>query len=738
MLDIKSKKMRSLKVMIITLVVVIPALILTALCPQFEKAANDRREEYKEMYGVDSNEYMYLADNFPNYIVEATYCMYATWLDGNSSYNSEYVNFGPLEEYNWVDDFYYVLENTDYYVEYLTNNVGAEVNESSNLELKRLLLTTNDRQAKAQAMEEMGYLGYIAITFNEVGNATKVDLYTVDGVEYEATARSCVAESQEQYLTNAEYYAEVYGEDLDINQAVPKNVQVVFAVSESSEFVWEDGHSFYYYNTPQIYLEIGVVGIISVFAVIVALAALLLPFIKKLETGWEKMFSLPGEVMVGVAAASITGAVLVFEMMAYFVNLTEIQNAMPKGGWEFIGFSFTATQIYTFSRVICFFSWCVVFWLEYMVFASLRQFLCGPKAYLKNRLLCVRFVRWIFRKLKKLWEHIMSFDLNEKIHDKLFLLVLVNFVAVGLLCCGWFFGSLGAIVYSLVVYYLLKKQLTKVQEQYQTVLGAAKEMAKGNLKVEFEGDLGPFESLGTELQQVRKGFSKAVMEEAKSQSMKTELITNVSHDLKTPLTAIITYVDLLGKEDITEEERKTYIATLEMKSQRLKALIEDLFEVSKAASGTVQLHRMDVDVVNLLKQVRTEMEDKIMDSDVAFRWNLPEERVVLNLDGQKTYRVFENLLNNILKYAMPHSRAYVDVRQEEEKVYVIFRNISKVEIETDAQHLTERFVRGEASRSSEGSGLGLAIAKSFVELQGGTFRIDVDGDLFKVMISWDK
>ena len=237
---------------------------------------------------------------------------------------------------------------------------------------------------------------------------------------------------------------------------------------------------------------------------------------------------------------------------------------------------------------------------------------------------------------------------------------------------------------------------------------------------------------------MQQGFEKAVVEEAKSQSMKTELITNVSHDLKTPLTAIITYVDLLKKEDTTEDERKVYIDTLDKKSQRLKVLIEDLFEVSKAQSGNVQMNFMDVDIVSLLKQVKSEMEDSLEASDLTFRWNLPEEKVMLSLDGQRTYRVFENLISNALKYSMPYSRVYVDVENEKDVVKVIFRNTSAQELDFDPERLTERFVRGDASRKSEGSGLGLAIAKSFVELQNGKFKIEVYGDLFKVILTWNK
>ena len=158
--------------------------------------------------------------------------------------------------------------------------------------------------------------------------------------------------------------------------------------------------------------------------------------------------------------------------------------------------------------------------------------------------------------------------------------------------------------------------------------------------------------------------------------MKSELSTNVSHDLKTPLTAIITYVDLLKNPEITEEESQAYIETLDLKSQRLKVLIEDLFEVSKANSGNVQMNFMDVDIVNLMKEVRVEMSDKIEASGLDFRWNLPEEKGILSLDGQRTYLVFENLLNNALKYAMPFTRVYVDVIDKESEVLITFKNMS--------------------------------------------------------------
>ena len=276
-----------------------------------------------------------------------------------------------------------------------------------------------------------------------------------------------------------------------------------------------------------------------------------------------------------------------------------------------------------------------------------------------------------------------------------------------------------------------------MQQKYNTLLKSINEIAEGNLDVEIQEDLGIFNPFKEQLSRIQDGFKKAVAQEVKSERTKSELITNVSHDLKTPLTAIITYVNLLKQENVTAEERKSYVRVLDQKSMRLKALIEDLFEVSKASSGTVSLHQEDVDIVSLLKQVRFELSDKIEASGIEFRYNLPEEKILLYLDSQKTYRVFENLLVNITKYGMPGTRAYIQVvREDDGHVLITMRNISARELEVSPEELTERFVRGDTSRNTEGSGLGLAIARSFVEVQGGTMKLEVEDDLFRVSIRW--
>ena len=222
--------------------------------------------------------------------------------------------------------------------------------------------------------------------------------------------------------------------------------------------------------------------------------------------------------------------------------------------------------------------------------------------------------------------------------------------------------------------------------------------------------------------------------EAKSERLKTELITNVSHDLRTPLTSVITYVDLLKNPELSEEERAHYLDIIDQKSKRLKALIDDLFEATKMASGSVELNRERVDLVQLIKQALAESGAKDGSEGLEFRVRLPEHPVFAIVDGQKIWRVFDNLISNIIRYSLEGTRAYISLGRAGGRVEIAFKNVAKYELGDNVDELLERFKRGDASRHTEGSGLGLAIAKSIVDLHGGTFALEVDGDLFKVKV----
>ncbi|MBQ8856693.1 MAG: HAMP domain-containing histidine kinase [Lachnospiraceae bacterium] len=710
----------------------------------------------------------YLADEFVNYVVETSYYQYAMLLQDATG---QEVFTDVLEEYGWVNDYYELTTSTPFYAEYVhqsENETDSEKNAYvaavwEDLSEEEVLTLLNggyiDNAVRQSQLKSYGLLGYLTIEFDSFGKLSNIRLNTDDQMVYNSDVYPKAKDSISQYETNAECYVWEQMEDTSQNpervkEVCPKNFRAIYLIYDNNErFVsnerehYNDGYDYYdsyyeyepYYAPYELYFATGAYWIVLALAVFVALAALILPFFKKLETGREKLFCMPFEIMAVVACCGIA---LAYGMCVFMSvsTMTELTTMIVDRGqvFELLGYKFSVSQCYYMVLFVNFLGWALAFFMEYICVAQIRQFFCGPMYYIKHRFIGIVFIRWIWKQCKKLYHYVTDIDIHKNLHQSILKIVLANFVIVALLCCIWFAGSLGAIIYSVVLYILLKKYGSKLQRQYQSILNATGQMAEGDLHITLEEDLGIFKPLGEELEGVQQGFAKAVAEEAKSQNMKSELITNVSHDLKTPLTAIITYVDLLKKEDITEEERKSYIETLDLKSQRLKVLIEDLFEVSKANSGNVKMNFMDVDIVKLMKEVRVEMSDKIEQSNLDFRWNLPEEKVVLSLDGQRTYRVFENLLNNAIKYAMPFTRVYVDILNKDSEVVITFKNMSAQELNFDAEHLTERFVRGDSSRNSEGSGLGLAIAKSFTELQHGQFDISVDGDLFKVTIRFLK
>ena len=272
------------------------------------------------------------------------------------------------------------------------------------------------------------------------------------------------------------------------------------------------------------------------------------------------------------------------------------------------------------------------------------------------------------------------------------------------------------------------------------IIKGTKEIKNGNInhKIEVNGK-DTLAIFAQDINNLSEGLENAIDEKFRSERMKAELITNVSHDLKTPLTSIINYVDLIKKEEHIEPEYlKDYINILDNKSKRLKVLIEDLFEASKASSGNIELNIEKLDLNQLLRQSIGENEEKISKANLDLKVNLPKEQIYINCDGKRMYRVFENLLINISKYSLHNTRVYIDMKLEEEKVYISFKNISAYELNFEADEIIERFKRGDLARNTEGSGLGLAIARDLVELQGGDFDIQIDGDLFKVNVVFNK
>ncbi len=632
-----------------------------------------------------------------------------------------------MDEMDNLENMFMALENNfnrlnaDYDYSIVDDTTGQEITNMS----------VDDRN---RGMSDNFF--YLVFQFDAEGNVKvgdKIcgqDTALVRKYAYEAARESLLKDSQLQLL-------ERYG-----TVGAPRNCTVTFAVS--NEILGKNSGS--RYNLPEnsvlgnqfnrsyftaYYLYSGVGEALTAAMAAMVLMGLFMPVFRNVKPWKEsKLCSLPFEVvfMAGVLFCSFNDGVT-----SMIVNV--LDGDMRNSFRTMLGISYSAARLPTLcvnlmGLSLYFFAW----WYMGVCARAVREY--GIWGYIRKRSLIYRFFPFIKRKVRGFYYNITHLDLTRNAHRAIIKLLVINAVILSAISFFWI-GGVGLVaVYSLILYFILRKYISDLQDKYKVLLDATNEMAEGRLNVIINEDLGVFEPFKPQLLKIQEGFQKAVDQEVKSQRMKAELITNVSHDLKTPLTAIITYVNLLKEENVTEEQRREYLATLERKSLRLKALIEDLFEVSKATSQNITLNLMDVDIMNLVKQVGFEMSDKLAAANLDVRMNLTDEKIVLSLDSQKTYRIFENLFGNVAKYAMPGTRVYVNGFCVDEKVLITIKNISAQEITVDSSELMERFVRGDASRNTEGSGLGLAIAKSFAQIQGGELSLEVDGDLFKATVSW--
>lgn len=406
-----------------------------------------------------------------------------------------------------------------------------------------------------------------------------------------------------------------------------------------------------------------------------------------------------------------------------FVITGELQNVLARHGVAY------GTSI---SYGLYFFSMFIFYFLFSMLCFTVKYMFMNGMNYFKNNTCTYA----LYEKTKELGNRVTEFDLKDNINQDILKFTICNALLVIVLYVLSPSKTIFAIVYVMISFLYIRKQSMKVKNDYKNMLNFTEQLSHGHFDTEIEDDLGIFNSMRDRLNNLKTGFEAAVKEEIKSQNMKTELITNVSHDLKTPLTCIKNYVILLKNTQADETTRTEYLNQLEKYTNRLSNLIQDLFDVSKATSGNIDLHPIDLRLQALVDQSLAECIEVLESKDIQVIKNV--EDVVVHLDGDKTYRVFENLLTNIGKYAMPHSRAYIDIHEEEDYVSIIFKNMSEVEMNFSSEEIQERFVRGDKSRHETGSGLGLAIAKSFVVAQGGTFDIEIDGDLFKVIMTFKK
>ncbi|UWD50452.1 sensor histidine kinase [Clostridioides difficile] len=345
----------------------------------------------------------------------------------------------------------------------------------------------------------------------------------------------------------------------------------------------------------------------------------------------------------------------------------------------------------------------------------------------------VRVILWLIKTVREVINAIKKISLARKVIGiviiSLLLIIVISAQSV----------SLGLLL-SICIFLGFALYITKRLSYLSYVIEGTEKIKEGELdyKIKISGN-DNFTSLAENINNIGEGLDKAIEEQVKSERMKSDLITNVSHDLKTPLTSIINYVDLIKKEDsIQPEYINDYINVLESKSKRLKLLIEDLFEASRVSSGNIELQVSKIDLVQLLRQSIGELEEKLSVNNLSIRLNVPNEKVYIWADGRRMYRVFENLLSNIAKYSLESTRVYLDVYESGDDVKIVMKNISSYELNFDPSEIMERFKRADESRNTEGSGLGLAIARDLVNLQGGKFYIEIDGDLFKANLEFQR
>lgn len=566
---------------------------------------------------------------------------------------------------------------------------------------------------------------YSTFTYDADGNVTSTGDYVSTDFTY-MSAYQLLKNSISISTSNARETYEIYGKSIPKSQIqlrVPQNLKAEFAIpqnlTENNDIIWYNTGNLVHGEMSGRFLA--VTCCMMVF--FIGLYILFYPVSVEQEVNpFAFMRKIKAEIKWAFLGTVLCLAYIGMAFLGVYTMTGELQTALQMLGipyaelvpvvLQFIGLMltglFTAMGIFEIKYMLT--SGFCRYWKEDSLIGSI----CGN--------------------VKRRFEKLSEVDLSDKTDTVLLKYVLIQMVIVGVIACFWSFGIVLSVLYSVLLFFYIRKKLKKVQKDYQVLLKEAHQLADGRFDEEITQDVGIFNALGEEFKNVRTGFEKAVCEEMKSQNMKTELISNVSHDLKTPLTGIKNYAELLGQNNVSEQDKQVYLENLQHYIDRLNNLIEDLFEVSKVNSSNIELNPVELNVVALIQQAQAETEDLLKQKNLTVILDAPENGIVQALDGDKTYRIFENLFTNIAKYTLPGTRVYVSATAQPEYTEIVFKNISEAQMNFTPEEIVERFVRGDKSRHESGSGIGLAIVKSFTEVQNGTFSIEIDGDLFKAVV----
>lgn len=566
---------------------------------------------------------------------------------------------------------------------------------------------------------------YSTFTYDADGNVTSTGDYVSTDFTY-MSAYQLLKNSISISTSNARETYEIYGKSIPKSQIqlrVPQNLKAEFAIpqnlTENNDIIWYNTGNLVHGEMSGRFLA--VTCCMMVF--FIGLYILFYPVSVEQEVNpFAFMRKIKAEIKWAFLGTVLCLAYIGMAFLDVYTMTGELQTALQMLGipyaelvpvvLQFIGMMltglFTAMGIFEIKYMLT--SGFCRYWKEDSLIGSI----CGN--------------------VKRRFEKLSEVDLSDKTDTVLLKYVLIQMVIVGVIACFWSFGIVLSVLYSVLLFFYIRKKLKKVQKDYQVLLKEAHQLADGRFDEELTQDVGIFNALGDELKNVRIGFEKAVSEEIKSQNMKTELISNVSHDLKTPLTGIKNYAELLGQDNVSGQDKQVYLENLQHYIDRLNNLIEDLFEVSKVNSGNIELNPVELNVVALIQQAQAETEDLLKQKNLTVILDAPENGIVQALDGDKTYRIFENLFTNIAKYTLPGTRVYVSATAQPDYTEITFKNISEAQMNFTPEEIVERFVRGDKSRHESGSGIGLAIVKNFTEVQNGTFSIEIDGDLFKAVV----
>ena len=525
-----------------------------------------------------------------------------------------------------------------------------------------------------------------------------------------------------------EYFSDIDVDDQKVSDVMDpiSNKTIIYGLKKDN-----NGFGRYNYLTSLTYEKTLMFSIIpcALGVILMMLLVLFIPYQYEKES---TKLNFVANIKFGILAFVITWIVLLFGMLGVWclvqIPYTSIENFAKE-------FRMTVDNI-ELLRDVCLFVSIVVELLMVIIVTYVFKvmFKKGIGTYFKENTI----LGYIVSKSSVLYHKIVTFDFS----DPVLLIVLKGSLIIMAICISTSlllgvslaYGFIVTLIISIVNYLFI----SKVKKDHDALLDITSRIADGDFDVKANDNMIYFKEVCNNVTSIKASFEKSVKEEVKSQNMKTELISNVSHDLKTPLTNIITYTDLLKNENLSKEDIKGYVESLERAGNRLKTLIDDLFEVSKANSGDIKLDIQNVDIIAIIKEAILESSELLNAKKLTIKENYSDNSIIMPLDGNKTYRIFENCLSNISKYALEYTRVYVDVTQDDKQVKIVFKNVSNQEMDFDSEHIMERFVQGDKSRNTIGSGLGLAIAKSFANIQNGDFKIETDGDLFKAIIIFKK